>query len=333
MNIHQAIKSGKIQSVAAVIDADLESIDELDEVGRSPLFTAVLHRNQAAVDLLLEHDANCDIFACAYLNRDEYAAGLLRRDPFLVNAKTNDGKTALHYAAQSGNIEIAKVLIDNDADVNAVDNNGNTPLNAACHTGPWKSLPAVKVIHLLLSRGAKIDLHNAAAMGRTDLANEILDQDPAVIDELNHGDKTALYLAAQNNQLEMVHLLVERGADVNRGDSVGIAALHRTSQQCRDELIRYLIAHGAEAHLCCYVACGDTEGTRQALAKNAHSANELFYEYNAVGYAIHSWQLGTLRVLLQHGCTLTETDQQHILRISGNDQTLLGELMALTPNS
>ena len=105
--------------------------------------------------------------------------------------------------------------------------------------------------------------------------------------------------------------------------------MHRTSQQCSDELIPYLIDHGANAHLCCYVACGDEAGTRQALARQPEAAHEVFYEFNAVGYAIHSWQLGTLRILLQHGSTLSTEDQQHILRISNNDQELLDELMAL----
>jgi hypothetical protein len=77
------------------------------------------------------------------------------------------------------------------------------------------------------------------------------------------------------------------------------------------------------------VACGDEAGTREALARNPDAAKELFDEFNAVGYAIHSWQLGTLRILLEHGSTLSQEDQQHILRISNNDQHLLDELKAL----
>ena len=77
------------------------------------------------------------------------------------------------------------------------------------------------------------------------------------------------------------------------------------------------------------MACGDGVGTRQNLARNSDAANEIFYEFNAVGYAIHSWQLGSLRILLEHGCTLSQEDQQHILRISDNDQEFLDELMAI----
>ena len=68
---------------------------------------------------------------------------------------------------------------------------------------------------------------------------------------------------------------------------------------------------------------------QQALTRNPDTGNEIFYEFNAAGYAIHSWQLGTLRILLQHGSTLSEEDQRHILRISRNDQQLLNELMAI----
>ena len=45
-----------------------------------------------------------------------------------VNAKDENGWTALHYAAVNGHKEIAELLIDNGAEVNAKDNSGYTPL-------------------------------------------------------------------------------------------------------------------------------------------------------------------------------------------------------------
>ena len=101
-------------------------------------------------------------------------------------------------------------------------------------------------------------------MGRTGLIESILDRDSGQLDKLDAQGKTALWHAAHNNRLAAVKLLVERGADVNRSEAVGTAALHRTSGECSDELIQYLIDRGANAHLCCYVACGDEPGTRQA---------------------------------------------------------------------
>jgi ankyrin repeat protein len=56
----------------------------------------------------------------------------------------------------------------------------------------------------------------------------ILDRDGWLIDSPDEKGKTALFHAARNNRFAAVKLLVERGADVNRSDAVGIAALHRT---------------------------------------------------------------------------------------------------------
>ncbi|OWK38274.1 Ankyrin [Fimbriiglobus ruber] len=328
-NMHELAAKDDVQAMHAAVAQDPESVNQLDESRLPPLYTAALYRNRRAIDFLLEHGAVVDIFACAYLGKATDADILLKRNPDLARATTRNGMTALHYAAMAGYFDVVEVLLRYHSDVNALDIRGGTALMGASHAGPWKSEPAEAIIQLLLDRNAQVDLFQTAAMGRTGLIEALLDRDGSLIDNPDDRGRTALFHAARNNRFAAIKLLVERGADVNRSDAVGTAALHRTSQECGDELIQYLIDHGANAHLCCYVACGDEEGTRQALARNPDAANETFYEFNAVGYAIHSWQLGTLRILLQHGSTLSKEDQQHILRISNNDQELLDELMTI----
>jgi ankyrin repeat protein len=328
-SMHKLVMQGDVQAMQQAVARDPDSVNQLSESGHSPLYTAALFRNTQAIDFLLGHGATLDIFACAYLGKAAEAEVLLEQNPDLVRVTTPDGMTALHYAARAGHFDVVDILLRHHSDVNARDNRGSTALMEACHGGPWKFEPAEEVIQRLLDHGAEIDLFNAAATGRTGLIESILDRDSSVLDTPDGQGKTALWHAAHNNRFAAVKILIERGADVNRSDAVGTAALHRTSCQCSDELIRYLIDHGANAHLCCYVACGDEAGTRQALARNPHAVSEVLYEYNAVGYAIHSWQLGTLRILLQHGATLSPEDQHHILRITKNDQEFLDQLMAI----
>jgi ankyrin repeat protein len=328
-SMHALVTEDNVQALQEAVAQDPDSVNQLNQSGLPPLYTAALYRNQEAIDFLLEHGAKVDIFACAYLGKAADAENLLKRHPELARATTRGGMTALHYAAMAGHIDVAEVLLRYHSDVNALDNRGGNALMEACHAGPWKSEPAEEIVQLLLDHNADVDLFQAAAMGRTGLIEAILARDGSLIDSPDDRGRTALFHAARSNRFAAVKLLVERGADVNRSDAAGIAALHRTSQECSDELIQYLIDHGADAHLCCYVACGDESGTRQILAHSPNAANEIFYEFNAVGYAIHSWQLGTLRILLQHGGTLSKEDQQHILRISNNDQELLDELMAI----
>jgi ankyrin repeat protein len=329
MSMHELVTKDDVRAMQEALAQDPESVNELNESGLPPLYTAALYRNRQAIDFLLVHGAEVDIFACAYLGKAADAEILLKRRPDLVRATTANGMTALHYAAMAGHFDVAEVLLRHHSDVNARDNQGSTPLMEACHPGPWKSEPAEDIIQLLLEHNAQVDLFMAAAMGRTDLIEALLERDAGLIDIPDEEGNTALFHAAHNNRLAAVKVLVERGADVNRSDAVGIAALHRTSQQSSDELIQYLIDHGADAHLCCYVACGDEAGTRQMLARDPEAASEIFYAFTAVGYAIHCWQLGTLRILLEHGCALSKEDQQHILRISDNDQELLAELLAI----
>ena len=327
--MHQHVMVNNMRAMQEAVARDPNSVNELSESGLPPLYTAALFRNQQALDFLLEHGAVVDIFTCACLGKAADAEILLKQNPELVRATTRDGMTALHYAARAGHTDVVDVLLRYHSDVNARDNRGSTALMEACHGGPWKFEPAEDIIQRLLEHNAQIDLFMAAATGRTDLLESILDRDIGLLDTPDAQGKTALFHAAHNNRLGAVKLLAERGADLSRSDAVGTAALHRTSGQCSDELIHYLIDHGASAHLCCYVACGDEAGTRQALARNPDAVNEVFYEFNAVGYAIHSWQLGTLRILLQHGGTLSPADQQHILRITNNDQGFLDQLMAI----
>ncbi|GKE82010.1 serine/threonine-protein kinase STY8, partial [Tanacetum coccineum] len=53
---------------------------------------------------------------------------LLDEDESLVNARDYDNRTPLHVASLHGWIDVAKVLIESGADVNALDRWKNTPL-------------------------------------------------------------------------------------------------------------------------------------------------------------------------------------------------------------
>ncbi len=329
VNLQELIARGDFSAIENAVATDAGSIDRKDDFGHAPLYTAALYRNLPVRKFLIDHGAEVDLFACGYLGDASRAELLLAENPELARAVTSQGMTALHYAARAGHANVVRVLLQYEVDVNARDLNGKTALMEACHGGPWKWEPAEDVIQLLLDHGAKLDLFSVAATGRVALIETVLNENPKCIDDLNSQGETALFEAAHNNRLEAVKLLVQRGANLNKSDAVGTAALHRLSQQCSDELIQYLIDHGAQAHLCCYVACGDEAGTRKCLHQNPAAISEELYGFNAVAYAIHSWQLGTLKILLEHGCQLSEEDQGHILRISGNDHALLEALLTL----
>lgn len=84
-----------------------------------------------------------------------------RNDLILVD---EFGRSPLHIAAEWGLENIALDFLDNNANVNAQDNNKNTPLHCAAQNGK------LKMCELLLSRGAKIDMENNDGKTAYDLA-------------------------------------------------------------------------------------------------------------------------------------------------------------------
>ena len=58
--------------------------------------------------------------------------GLMLAD---INAKDEAGQTPLHSSMFTGNVNIAKVLLNKYAEINAKDDAGATPLHLACMLG------------------------------------------------------------------------------------------------------------------------------------------------------------------------------------------------------
>lgn len=82
-----------------------------------------------------------------------------------------EGVTALHEAAQKGNIEIVRYLLQNSADINSKNHNGLSPLHIAAYCGENN------IVDTLIAAGAEVNiqakdnvtpLHAAASMGRQD---------------------------------------------------------------------------------------------------------------------------------------------------------------------
>ncbi|MFT4327410.1 MAG: ankyrin repeat domain-containing protein [Wolbachia pipientis] len=108
-----------------------------------------------------------------------------------INAVTTVQKeTPLHIAVRYGHKEVAELLLNKGANVNAVERRKWTPLHTAVKSGK------VEVAELLLDRGANVN----------------------AVDNL---DMTPLHFALKYNREELVRLLLDRGANVNAVDKKG----------------------------------------------------------------------------------------------------------------
>ncbi len=128
-----------------------------------------------------------------------------------VNAVAGDGKTALAMAIFNGNYEVASLLVDSKADVNRADSQRFTPLFYAVDRRNMETAPnfpwmvtadPLPLIRQLLDAGANPN----AVVNNTPRAR-MREGSPRIV------FATALMRAAFAGDLELVTLLLDRGAD------------------------------------------------------------------------------------------------------------------------
>ena len=105
-------------------------------------------------------------FACQEGQVD--AARLLLDNGAAVDWATEDGRTPLYVACYEGHVDAARLLLEKGAEVNRAQNQGATPLFIACCAG------YVDTARLLLEKGAEVDRATNTPRGRTplDIAKE-----------------------------------------------------------------------------------------------------------------------------------------------------------------
>ena len=115
----------------------------------------------------------------------------------------------LHLAAEIGDVEVIRKMIEYGADINAGDSHGCTPLHIASEGSGLKD---GSVHRLLLEHGAEVNARKKDG-------------------------STPLHMASAIELPEVVRLLLEHGADVKAEDSSGRTAL----QECRKEGVMNLL--------------------------------------------------------------------------------------------
>lgn len=152
------------------------------------------------------------------------------------------GETALHWAASSDDAEVASVLIEAGADIEAPHGSIGTPLDNAVGYGCWN------VARLLVARGARVErLWQATALGLGDRARQLLASVPAPSpSEINE----ALWHACAGGQRRAAELMLTHGADLaftpdyGSGTLLDVATSHGTQ---RTNLIDWLRSLGLES--------------------------------------------------------------------------------------
>jgi ankyrin repeat protein len=140
---------------------------------------------------------------------------LLSREGVDFCSKDNSGKNALHLAANKRNVELVKVLVP-QIPINSEDYMGETALHIASKNNQEET------IQYLLDNGANINaldggintaLHSAAFNGRI-TAIKCLLKNPIDINAMNADKQTALDIAANRGYVEFIRILLAHGCNI-----------------------------------------------------------------------------------------------------------------------
>ncbi|OAL26569.1 hypothetical protein AYO22_04180 [Fonsecaea multimorphosa] len=164
-----------------------------------------------------------------------------------IDATDADGRTALWFAASSGQEGVVRLLLDKGANIEVKDNEGRTALLCATEVGQET------VVRLLLDEGANIEVEDYD--GHTALMCAVCEGHEAIIRLLLHEGanieakdnncKTALSWAAYLWREDIVRLLLDKGANIEVKDSCGTTALSSAAYRGYEDIVRLLLDKGA----------------------------------------------------------------------------------------
>ena len=154
----------------------------------------------------------------------------------------------LHEVARNGDVEGLKRYLDQGANLEQPDETGETLLISAALAGQSA------VVEILIAKGANIHaqnhngltaLHGSAYAGHLDVAVLLIKSGADVNDSANRLSTTPLHLAAEENQLAVVELLLAKGATVEAEEMNGYTAITQAGWREHWDVVSALKKAGA----------------------------------------------------------------------------------------
>ena len=244
LRLIEAVKSGNRVSVRALLKQKID-VNAAQGDGATALHWAAYRDDLESADLLIRAGANVNQvndlrvtpLMLAATNGSSAMVGRLLLAAANPNASLESGETPLMAAARTGSAETVRLLLGKGAAVNAAES--------------WRNQTALmwaaaqrrsEVVRVLIEGGANLD-------GRTktwwELVNPTGSEDGTAVEWVEQGGFTALMFAARENDVESARVLIEKGASIDRTAANGATALVIAAHSNSPGVARMLLDKGA----------------------------------------------------------------------------------------
>ena len=248
----------------ARVDVGLASLADLTDNRISLLHSALEMQSTTVLNFLLDTEDFCEIddrrgWTALHVAADEGNVPLalqLIEKGIWINARNLQGDAALHIASRNKFLEMVRLLCDKGSVVGVLNKLGQLPAHLAAETGDKD------ILQLLCDRGTNVNtrdiagcttLHAAAKAGQEDTVRILLAAGADVDKNDIHG-RTPTHYATESGDLRILHKLLIDGADPVATDIDQICPIHLAAARGSELIIRELLRFGADPD------CRDSEG-------------------------------------------------------------------------
>jgi len=164
-----------------------------------------------------------------------------------VDAHIETGVTLLMRAADGKQLDIINLLLQHGANPNLIDSGGNSALSNASYEGFIEGVEALLEVGASPNdeEGKSWALYFAVDKQHVEIVRLLLERGANPDTQFSYG-RLPVHAAASHSSIEMLSMLQEAGADLSRLDESKESALYQAVKNGRFEVAKWLIAQGVE---------------------------------------------------------------------------------------